>query len=181
MLNRFFLGKTAADEEFILSEYFSSPEVAPEMEEFKKYFEFLKDEKNIVLDNPGFEKNLFEKINAKRTSINLYTISIYTAAAIVLLVALYFIIPTEAAQKKGYFAKVEDTYNDPYRAYAETKKALSFVSETMNKGTGELNNLSKLNSGMHELNQVKKMDKAVEKYNKIQAVNKFGKYYMSFN
>ena len=48
----------------------------------------------------------------------------------------------------------QDTYEDPYLAYAEAKKVLYMVSKKMNTGRKSLKNLEKLDAGVNYVHPV---------------------------
>jgi len=98
------------------------------------------------------------------------------AAAILILTGIFFTLKYDIKQNTdGLPAKntMADTYEDPYKAYIETRKALVMVSENLNKGTRELSylnqfdkaadnleQLSRFNTGLMRLNHISKFDEA---------------------
>ncbi len=172
--------ETSVKEENQLKEYFMQESIPVEFADQKKYFQYLVKEKNIKLTNPDFEKEFLDKINNKQTIFQLYRTPLSIAASIILLITVYFIIPKGYLKKDSFFSQVEDTYQDPYEAYLETKKALAFVAEKMETGTKGLEKISKIDKGLQELNNLKKADNAMTKYGKMASINKMGQFIISF-
>jgi len=83
-----------------------------------------------AIDQPG-SRTLFVK-GSKRYIIYLSGV----AAALLITLGTYLFIESRVS--------IKDTYSDPELAYAETMKVLMDVSVKLNKGTGNLNPVSKL-------------------------------------
>ena len=56
--------------------------------------------------------------------------------------------------KDDTFIVKEDTFEDPYIAYAEARRVIYFVSAKMNTGTESLRNLEKLDEGTNFIQPV---------------------------
>ena len=97
------------------------------------------------------------KSNSKK--IRMYSV-FAIAASIVILIGLYF--------QYGYqMNHVQDTYDDPLLAYAETKKILLKVSGNFNSGIDELKNVSEFNVGISELNKISTFDEGIQNLERI--------------
>ncbi len=121
VLEKYFRGETNISEEKELKDYFSSPNVAQHLEQYKPIFCYF------ALDK--YQKS--EKvIRFKTKKRNLTWLSI--AASIVVLLGIGTF---------GYFKyensnpdKTLGTYDDPELAFKETQKALSMLSTNINVG-----------------------------------------------
>lgn len=121
ILEKYFRGETNIAEEKELKEYFSSPKVSKNLEQYKPifcYFALDKDQKSEKV------------IRFKTKKRNLTWLSI--AASIVVLLGIGTF---------GYFNydntnqnKILGTYDDPELAFEETQKALSMLSTNINVG-----------------------------------------------
>jgi hypothetical protein len=78
-------------------------------------------------------------------SLRYYWIS---AAAAVILILVGIFVDMQLRQNSSLEVR-QDTFEDPYIAYAEAKKVLYMVSHKMNAGREPLKNLDKLDSGVN--------------------------------
>ena len=146
-------------------DFFRNEEVPYQLRSYKVLFDFMDTSRDEELVNPDFDDKILAAIsNAPPTSINksrkirLYS-AMAIAASIVILIGLYF--------QFGQMNQVQDTYDDPLLAYAETKKILLKVSGNLNSGVDELKNVSEFNSGMEHLNKISTFDDGLQNLEKI--------------
>lgn len=172
LLEKYFNGDTSLDEEKQLREFFAKENIPKHLLSLKAQFEYFSEEKKKNVLDDFFEKKVLETIDDERTfSIKrkrrnyIYIIS-GVAAGILIIVSLFI-------QFNSVTKKFENTFNDPQLAYAETQKALLFVSEKLNigiqpvsqaatrfdKGVGELSKISNINTSIKELNKLSKFYK----------------------
>ena len=149
LLSEFYDGKTSEEEELILRKYLGSPDapasltgefgylaVAPEqVPEPSEGFVARLDEitrKEVILASPRTRWLRFAGIGA--------------AAAVI---AAVWLIISPAATKQ-----TTDTFTDPAIAMAEVKSILLTVSERMNTGTAQLEQVGEITSRPEELNSL---------------------------
>ena len=174
LLQKYYNGETTLKEEDTLKKYFvDNPDVDEEfraekeqfvmfdkaekqdvpIEDFEKKLEILIDNQKVIY--PVFKRNkIWIRIAAVAASI-LIIFGVYNSIK-------YF---TGKPEYKG-------TIEDPYMAYEETKNTLLYISEKLNYGTRELDNINKLNSSIQKLNTVSKLNQGL---NKLQLLSKITK------
>lgn len=163
-------GDTSLEEEKILTDFFQNEKVPYQLRSYKDLFDFMESSKAEELVNPDFDDKILAAISeiqpgSKYSSrkIKLYS-AIAIAASIVILIGLYF--------QFGQMNQVQDTYDDPLLAYAETKKILMKVSGNLNAGVDELKTVSEFNSGMEQLNKIATFDDGMQNLEKISMLEK---------
>lgn len=124
ILEKYFQGETSIAEEKQLKEYFSSPNVAQHLEQYKPMFGYFSQVK---------EQKSTQEIPLKTKKRNVAWLSIAASAVVLLGVGTYFyvseknITPVVAQSELG-------TYDDPEEALAATQKALALLSSNVNVG-----------------------------------------------
>lgn len=118
LLEKYFNATASIAEERALKEYFSSPGVAPHLEQYRPLFQYFDREAGQT-----FEKS----IPLKRKKRPVAWLS--AAAGFVLLSGLFTIYNREPE-----YAGDLGTYNDPDIAFQETQKALNMLSDKVNVG-----------------------------------------------
>lgn len=138
LLEKYWACETSLEEEEQLREYFRTSTDVPEAwRETALLFRYFDEQKSKQVD-ASFEVSTIEKIEqskpkAKGRLVTLVNYSLRIAAGIaVLLLSIYFV--RQEIRQDNPIA-VEDTYDDPQRAFEETKKALLMISKGF--GTAE--------------------------------------------
>jgi hypothetical protein len=119
LLEKYFDGETSITEENELKKYFSSSNVAPNLEQYKPLFVFFIENK---------KETLTKKINLISTKRNITWLSIAASIVILLGVSIY-INANEVKENKEL-----GTYDDPKEALEATQKALAMLSNHVNTG-----------------------------------------------
>ena len=119
LLEKYFEGETSIVEENQLKDYFSSPDVAQHLEQYKPLFGYFSEAK-------GQKSQHVVPLQSKKRYVAWLSIA---ASVVVLLSAgtfTYF----------NYNEKPQDlgTYDNPEEAFRETQKALSLLSNNVNVG-----------------------------------------------
>ncbi len=160
LLEKYFEGNTSQEEEMLLKEYFSKSDIPARYQYLKQMFQYFNEEK--TKGNPDFNINAEIKCtienqwkNESRNKFNrIIKWSSSVAAIFILAIGIY-----------NYFNKpsvsVKDTFSDPDQAYIETKRALMYVSNCMNKNTSKLKYLAEIDKSYKKLNKLGEMDKIV--------------------
>lgn len=127
LLEKYFDAETTIAEEKDLKLYFSSPDVAPHLEQYRPLFGyFLKQEEQ------KFDKPL--PLKAKRN----FGRWISVAASVVLLGGLLTFYNTDTSSQEDL-----GTFDDPEVAFRETQKALNMLSQNVNVGMGSVHYVGK--------------------------------------
>ncbi len=173
LVKKYFAGETSPEEEFQLKEFFRTSEnipehLMPEKELFSMYTEASDEE----LPMDDFMENL-EKVIDKQTlkAVNFRGTTFYwilgIAAGVALLIGSYFLFLEKPRITNNQLA-LQDTYTNPKLAYEETQKILLYVSQTINKGTAKLSNVSKITGPVQSLQNLKKLDTGINDLKMLQ-------------
>ena len=121
ILEKYFEGETTIAEENELRTYFSSPNVAPPLEQYKPIFGYFAIEKE-----QRFEQDISLKPNKR-----IFVAWLSVAASIVVLIGVgtftYFNYQSRQNQDLG-------TYDSPEQAFRETQRVLAQLSDHVNSG-----------------------------------------------
>jgi hypothetical protein len=138
LLEKYFEAETNITEEKELKDYFTSPNVAPPLEQYKPLFVYA-----VQAKQEQFVATI--PLNTyKRKSL----VWLSVAASVTILLGLGIFTFNYYNQPKS-----EDygTYNDTEVAFRETQKALAMISEHVNKGIGSI---GYLNEYEHSKNKI---------------------------
>lgn len=128
ILEKYFQGETSIAEEKELKDYFSSPNVAQHLEQYKPmfgYFSHVKEQKST------------QEIPLKTNKQNVAWLSIAASAVVLLGIGTYFYVSEK--NTVDTVAQTElGTYDDPEEALAATQKALALLSSNVNVGIGSV-------------------------------------------
>jgi hypothetical protein len=129
LLEKYFEAETSIAEENELKAYFTSPDVAQHLEQYKSIFGYAVQAKQeqFSATNP--------LITTKRKSV----VWISVAASVVVLLGVSVVTYHHYNQPKSNDL---GTYDDPEVAYRETCKALAMISEHVNTGIESMNYLN---------------------------------------
>ena len=149
LLEEYYLGKTSTREEEEIRDYFREGNIPEDLLGDAELFGFFSSEKSVSV-NHQLEDKIISSIAASRnptgnefTRLRYYWIS---GAAAVIIVLLAIFVDMKLIKDDTFIVK-EDTFEDPYLAYAEAKRVMYYVSTKMNTGTESLRNLKKLDEG----------------------------------
>ena len=124
LLEKYFQGETSIAEEKELKNYFSSPNVAQHLEQYKPMFGYFSQVK---------EQKSTQDIPLKTKKRNVAWLSIAASVVVLLGVGTYFYVSEKNAAPA--VAQTElGTYDDPEEALAATQKALALLSSNVNVG-----------------------------------------------
>ena len=165
LLQKYYNGETTLKEEDTLKKYFvDNLHIGEEFQAEKEQFVMFDKAKKQDVPFKDFEKDLEKIIDNQKVKYPVFRsnktwIQIAAVAASVLIIFGVYNSIKYFAGKPEY----KDTIDDPYIAYEETKNALQYISEKLNYGTKELNNVSKFNSGVQKLSTVSRLDQGLGK------------------
>lgn len=159
LLINYYNGVTTREEENMLSNYFHSDNVSPELEDEKIVFLHIIDSAEKIPINLTLESkldNLITDLAIQKKEESLeetslipepkkikYILSwiISVAACIMILFTIgFFMAKKDHTKQPNAIVQTElkDTYSDPNKAYAEAEKALLLISKNLNKGLVQL-------------------------------------------
>lgn len=168
LLEKYYEGETNRNEEEILKSFFLSGKVPADMESDRQLFLSLHEESLLrVPGGEGFEERFFGSVSGNKKSELKSNRAIYMrfaaiAASFLLIAGSYFLIVHEyGIEGNGHDYQVYSP-EDPEKAYEEAKSALLMVSSVMNRGTAELEKLSRFEDARSEMNAISKFHDAVQ-------------------
>lgn len=133
ILEKYFQGETSIAEENQLKEYFSSPNVAQHLEQYKPMFGYFSQAKE---QKSTYEIPLLPKPRNKKR--NVAWLSIAASAVILLGIGTYFFV-SEQNDTTAVASQTElGTYDNPEEALKATQKALALLSNNVNVGIGSV-------------------------------------------
>lgn len=141
LLDKYFDAETTIAEEKDLKLYFSSPDVAPHLEQYRPLFGYFSQQ--------GEQK--FDKTVPLKTKRH-YAAWISVAASVVLFSGLLTFYNSQPQEDLG-------TYDDPEVAFRETQKALQMLSTNVNVGMGSVHYVGKEYEKTKEIIKEKKDEK----------------------
>ncbi|WP_433833290.1 hypothetical protein [Flavobacterium anhuiense] len=125
IIEKYFQGETSIAEENQLKEYFSSPNVAQHLEQYKPMFGYFSQAKE--------QKSTYE-IPLQSKKRNVAWLSIAASAVLLLGIGTYFFV-SEKNDTAVVASQTElGTYDDPEEALKATQKALALLSNNVNVG-----------------------------------------------
>jgi hypothetical protein len=124
ILEKYFQGETTIVEEKELKEYFSSPNVAQHLEQYKPMFGYFSQVK---------QQKTTQEIALQTKKRNVAWLSI-AASAVVLLGIGTFYFASQKITTKAVAQSELGTYDNPEEALAATQKALALLSNNVNVG-----------------------------------------------
>ncbi|OXG04467.1 hypothetical protein BC749_10883 [Flavobacterium araucananum] len=124
ILEKYFEGETSIAEEKELKDYFSSPNVAQHLEQYKPIFGYFSEVK---------EQKSTQEIPLKTQKRNVAWLSIAASVVVLLGVGTYFYVSEKNATPVVAQSEL-GTYDNPEEALAATQKALALLSNNVNVG-----------------------------------------------
>jgi hypothetical protein len=165
LLSKYYNGETTLNEEELLKRYFvDNADIPEELDAEKKQFKMYEEIKNADVPIKDFEKDLESLIDKQKVKYPDFSRrkAVFRIAAIAASLLILFGVYSSVKHFTGR-PKYHDTIEDPYLAYQETKRTLLYISEKLNYGTKELNNISRINEGIEKLEPVTKLNDGLEK------------------
>ncbi|MFZ0598478.1 MAG: hypothetical protein WAM46_15950, partial [Flavobacterium sp.] len=121
ILEKYFQGETSIAEEKELKDYFSSPNVAQHLEQYKPMFGYFSQVK---------EQKSTQEIPLKTKKRNVAWLSIAASAVVLLGIGTYFYVSEKNTTQVVAQSEL-GTYDNPEEALAATQKALALVSNNV--------------------------------------------------
>ncbi|MEO8535738.1 MAG: hypothetical protein ABI441_18420 [Flavobacterium sp.] len=128
ILEKYFQGETSIAEENQLKEYFSSPDVAQHLEQYKPMFGYFSQVK---------EQKSTQEIPLQTKKRNVAWLSIAASVVVLLGIGTYMYVSEKNAAPVVAQSAL-GTYDNPEEALAATQKALALLSNNVNVGIGSV-------------------------------------------
>ena len=152
---KYWEGKTNQSEEKELKKYFSNAKGGSYLD--NGYFTYLNNKKSEnPLDNSFDEEvlNLIEEKNDELKPKNSLIKYWYIAASLSLIISVSIIFKNEIFKVNSPVQVVQaDTFEDPQKAFEETKKALLLISSKLNQSSAYATQFSKFEESQNNLKQ----------------------------
>ena len=124
ILEKYFQGETTIAEEKELKEYFSSPNVAQHLEQYKPMFGYFSQVK---------QQKSTQEIPLQTKKRNVAWLSIAASVVVLLGMGTFYYVSQETATPVVAQSEL-GTYDNPEEALAATQKALALLSNNVNVG-----------------------------------------------
>ncbi len=147
LLEKYWDGQTTVEEEKELRHYFSSADIPPSLKETAVWFKSLNRERAISLRDETFNTKVMAGITRRRRlSTNFFNKTMRIAAGITVLALAIWLVRIEVRP-----AGDEDTFDDPDRAFEETKRALMMISRSFNAAGQHAAKINVFNEAQEEV------------------------------
>lgn len=143
LLKKYWNADTTPEEEEELRKYFSENEVPEHLKGVAALFRKFQTDQQFKNLDADFEIEVLEKISKQKAYFDwqplLRIAAVLTIFFMTALLLKQHLLPP--ADHQTTVVDTEDTYEDPQRAYEQTKEALLLVSSLMNEGTQHIEKL----------------------------------------
>jgi hypothetical protein len=156
LLERYWNCASTVEEENELKLLFNSNEVPDELKDSAALFKYFAQQRQATLDEK-FNEDIIEKIKLQKSPTirkmnSSFRNYMRVAAAVLVILAASFIFRMEYWQgEKPKMLLVEDTFQTPEEAYAETKKAFMLIAEKMNSGRKQAQKIGIMNEAENKI------------------------------
>ena len=144
LLEKYWEGETSISEENLLKDFFANCPVPPHLQKAAAVFAYYNEQQKIALKDAEFENDINVLLEPGNSSGFSWA---RIAAAVLLVCASAFIIykmnPT--VTDKETIVESTNTYEDPEKAFEETKKALLLISAKLNAPEKYTSEFAKIN------------------------------------
>jgi hypothetical protein len=155
LIDKYYKGSTTLEEEEALKKHFSSMTDLEDPDSI--YFRFLREASTKNPPGDDFDEKIIGLISEKESVPQKKNVILkywYLAASFVLLIGLAYAFRDVLTPVEPQIQIVEtDTFEDPQKAFEETKKALLILSSNLNKGETYVAEFSKFEQSQKILKQ----------------------------
>lgn len=150
LLNKYWNCETSLEEEQQLQAYFRDTAVPDGLKETANLFRYFDDQKKKELTDISFDHSVKKKISPQKEKMrSLFFNTMRIAAGIAVLIVAVWLVRLEV--RKGTPPEMADTYDDPDRAFEETKKALMMISKSFNTAEAQAKKLNLFNEAQQNI------------------------------
>jgi hypothetical protein len=139
LLEKYWNSESSLEEEKTLATYFNQPEVDQEFEAYKPLFNYFDEQRQLTID---LEDQIMSRISGSKEKEKGKIIgmpwrrAISIAASLILILSVAIGVSQYRSQAKRDMGLV-DTFQTPEEALEQTKAALLFLSQRMNKASDQ--------------------------------------------
>jgi hypothetical protein len=161
LLEKFYEGTSTADDEKKAFEMLQRNDLPPEFYNDRMILEGLFGKSEIPEHSPDLGKKIMtaidesEKADRKVSTKRLLYSMIGVAASFLLIISFWFLLSENN--------RIRDTYSDPQLAYNETVEVLYYLSENLNTGRAQMEELSVINDARTKLEMIPESRNTVSK------------------
>ena len=158
LLERYWNCVSTVEEEKELKALLNSNDLPDNLKDSAALFRYFELQRQASLDEK-FDEQIVEKIKHQQSPIvrklnSNFQNYMKVAAAILVILAASFIFRMEFWEgEKPTMLLVEDTFQTPEEAYAETKKAFMLIAEKMNSGRKQAQKIGIMNEAENKIKQ----------------------------
>jgi len=170
LIEKFYGGETTRKEEELLRAYLNQENIPKQFQADKAYFELLKEEKELKLEN-SFDDKILQSIDFKEDSSNTIKMWSYRLSGLAAIILVFVMVwfGTDLLQPR----EVYGTISDPSLAFFETQKVLGEVSKNINKGLQPAEKtVKKIDENVKRVEELKKMNQALEDTKNIRKIDR---------
>jgi hypothetical protein len=156
LLERYWNCASTVEEEKELKSLLNSADVPDNLKDSAALFKYFAQQRQATLDEK-FNEDIIEKIKLQKSPAirkmnSSFRNYMRVAAAVLVILAASFIFRMEYWQgEKPKMLLVEDTFQTPEEAYAETKKAFMLIAEKMNSGRKQAQKIGIMNEAENKI------------------------------
>ncbi|MCU0384178.1 MAG: hypothetical protein MUF68_08950 [Cyclobacteriaceae bacterium] len=155
LLERYWNCETTLEEEQWLRDFFNGNDIPQNLQHEAQLFRYLKQQQTVNLHDLSFEHSLKQKIQPKESKLrSLFATGLKLAAGISVVVASFWLVRQELREDQPN--EVVDTYDDPQKAFEETKRALQLISKNFGKAQKASTNINLINEATEKLQKENK-------------------------
>lgn len=148
LLDKYWSGNSDIDEEKALKEFLSDRDASPDAD----FFRYLNEKSNEGIREADFERKVLEQIGLwKKPRRRSLFMNWRIAAVVALLLAASVVFRFEMVERQTNQKVSADTYEDPEKAFEETKKALLYISSKLNQGSEYTQEIGKFSESQEKL------------------------------
>lgn len=154
LLEKYWDGQTNQSEEVELKKFFYSKEGSSHKDAI--YFNYLHSKSVHSPLDKDFDNEILQEINNSSRSKKTKVLSLrywYVAASITALLSIGIIFKSQIIKKDPPQVVAVDTYDDPQKAFEETKKALLLLSSKLNQSSEYAAQISKFEKSQEIIKQ----------------------------
>jgi len=155
LIEKYWNGATSQSEEQELKKYFSSDVGSSHHD--ARYFQHLSRKSGTRTLDGSFDDAVLRKISQERPASKTRSLSLrfwFAAASVMILLSIGIIFKNVIIEEKTPVQLAEmDTYDDPQKAFEETKKALLFISSKLNESGNYATQISRFEESQEIVKQ----------------------------
>ncbi|UII23596.1 hypothetical protein [Fulvivirga ligni] len=140
LLEKYWECETSGEEEQELKEFFNNNEVPEHLKSVAPLFTYFSKEEAVGDLGDDFDNNIIERLQTEKAPKKGKVVSLIfnamkvAAVGVILITAGYFMKQEYIDKKDSIDPYMTGTFEDPEKAFEETKKALMLLSKNMNVG-----------------------------------------------